>query len=235
MIEYLFFPFNALILFVDPKKAHVTNVMFLRRRRRKTMTSISEIPVQKWHIVLWAAFVVFLMVAGVVMVNGFGETGMRIVIRLTARSSCLLFLFAFLGSTLAALWPSVWTQWLRTNRRYFGLSFAISHAWHAIAILGLMLISSGQAISYSPGGMLGYVFIALMTATSSDRALQWLGDRKWYILHTVGAYYIWLAFIVTFGKKCALAPIYPFMTGLLVIAMGLRIGNSIRRRIAISS
>jgi methionine sulfoxide reductase heme-binding subunit len=205
--------------------------LFIRWERKKVMIPILKIPVQKWHIVLWAAFAVSLMVVGVVIANGFGETGIRIVIRLTARSSCLLFLFAFLGSTLAALWPNVWTQWLRANRRYFGLSFAMSHMWHAIAIIGLAFISSGQAITYSPGGMLGYVFIVLMSATSSNRAMQWLGDRRWHILHTVGAYYIWLAFMVAFSKRWTVAPIYPFMTGLLAIAMSLRIGNSIYRKV----
>lgn len=185
--------------------------------------------VQRWSIVAYSTLIVSLMVGIVGSIYGLGETGMRVAIRLTARSSCILFLLAFVGSSLAALWPSAGTQWLRSNRRYFGLSFAMSHAWHAIAIVGLAFISQGRAIGYSAGGMLGYAFITLMAATSSDRGIQWLGGRRWHILHTVGAYYLWLAFVVSFAKRWNISLVYPFMTGLLVLAMGLRIGNSIYR------
>jgi methionine sulfoxide reductase heme-binding subunit len=186
--------------------------------------------VQRWPIVAYSTVVVSLMVGIAGLLYGFGETGMRVAIRLTARSSCILFLLAFVGSSLAALWPSVGTQWLRSNRRYFGLSFAMSHAWHAIAIAGLAVISQGKTISYSAGGMLGYIFIALMAATSSEQGMQWLGDRRWHILHTVGAYYLWLAFTVSFAKRWNISLIYPCMTGLLIVAMGLRIGNWMDRR-----
>jgi methionine sulfoxide reductase heme-binding subunit len=196
------------------------------------MIVIPKLSIQKWHIVAWAMIAVSIMVAGIWTVNGLNETGMRVAIRLTARSSCLLFLLAFLGSTLAALWPSAVTQWLRTNRRYFGLSFAVSHAWHAIAILGLAFISQGTALNYSPGGILGYIFLVLMVATSWDGAMQWLGESRWHVLHTVGAYYLWIAFFVSFAKYGTIALIYPFLTGLLVVAMGLRIGNLIYRRVA---
>lgn len=195
------------------------------------MDSSASISVQKWQIVGWAAIAISLMVGGVWLVNGLTETGMRIAIRWTARSSCLLFLLAFTGSTLAALWPGLWTQWLRKNRRYLGLSFAVSHGWHAIAIAGLAWISSGKAVGYSPGAILGYVFIGLMTLTSSDRAVQWLGVRHWQILHSVGAYYLWLAFFVSFSKKWSVALIYPAMTGLLAIAIGLRAHTWIQRKI----
>jgi methionine sulfoxide reductase heme-binding subunit len=197
------------------------------------MTLIRTLSVQKWQIVGWTAIGVSLTVGVVWMTYGFGEIGMRIAIRLTARSSCLLFLLAFISSALAALWPVGWAQWLRSNRRYLGLSFAVSHAWHAIAIFGLALISSGKAISYSPGGMLGYLFIGAMAATSSNRAKQQLGNRFWYTLHAMGAYYLWLAFLISFGKRWSVSPIYPFMTGLLVIAMALRIFRWINREATI--
>lgn len=195
------------------------------------MIVIPKLSIQKWHIVAWATIAVSIMVAAIWTVNGLNETGMRVAIRLTARSSCLLFLLAFLGSTLATLWPNAGTQWLRANRRYFGLSFAASHAWHAIAILGLAFISQGTALNYSPGGILGYVFLVLMVATSWDGAMQWLGESRWHALHTVGTYYLWIAFFVSFAKHGTIALIYPFLTGLLVVAMGLRIGNLIYRRV----
>jgi methionine sulfoxide reductase heme-binding subunit len=186
--------------------------------------------IQRWHIVACSTLMVSLAVGAIALLYGLTETGLRIAIRFTARSSCVLFLLAFVGSSLAALWPSAITQWLRANRRYFGLSFAASHVWHAIAIIGLAFFSQGKAISYSPGGMLGYVFIVLMAATSNNGAMQWLGDRRWQILHLVGAYYLWIAFFVSFSKRWTVSFIYPSLTVLLVVAMGLRIFNLIDRR-----
>jgi methionine sulfoxide reductase heme-binding subunit len=186
--------------------------------------------IQRWQIVACSTLVISLTVGVIALMYGLNETGLRIATRFTARSSCLLFLLAFVGSSLAALWPSATTQWLRANRRYFGLSFAASHAWHAIAIIGLAFLSQGKAIGYSPGGMLGYVFIVLMVTTSSNGAVRWLGDRRWHILHLVGAYYLWIAFFVSFAKHGTVALIYPFLTILLLVAMGIRIANLMRCR-----
>jgi methionine sulfoxide reductase heme-binding subunit len=121
--------------------------------------------VQRWHSVACSTFMVSLAVGVIALLYGLNETGLRISIRFTARSSCVLFLMGFVGSSLATLWSSAITQWLRANRRYFGLSFAVSHAWHAIAIIGLAFLSQGKTINYSPGGLLGYAFIVLMAAT----------------------------------------------------------------------
>src|SRR5579862_5883945 len=65
----------------------------------------------------------------------FEVDGIRLVIRATARTSLLLFTLAFSAGALATLWPSGWTRWQRRNRRYLGLSFAVSHALHAAAIM----------------------------------------------------------------------------------------------------
>jgi hypothetical protein len=66
--------------------------------------------------------------------RGFEVDGVRMVIRFTARTSLVLFCLAFAGTALALMWPNAWTRWLRRNRRYLGVSFAASHAIHAVAI-----------------------------------------------------------------------------------------------------
>src|SRR6201999_4612294 len=65
----------------------------------------------------------------------FEVDGVRAVIRFTARSSLMLFCLAFSAGALARLWPNAWTRWQRRNRRYLGVSFAASHAIHAVAII----------------------------------------------------------------------------------------------------
>ena len=66
--------------------------------------------------------------------RGFEVDGVRMVIRFTARTSLVLFCLAFSAAALARLWPNASTRWLRRNRRYLGVSFAASHAIHAVAI-----------------------------------------------------------------------------------------------------
>src|SRR3954452_8219571 len=67
--------------------------------------------------------------------RNFEVEGVRMVIRYTARSSLLLFCLAFSASALHRLWPNPFSRWQLCNRRYLGLSFAVSHLIHAIAIV----------------------------------------------------------------------------------------------------
>jgi DMSO/TMAO reductase YedYZ heme-binding membrane subunit len=155
--------------------------------------------------------------------------GVRMVIRLTARTSLVFFLVAFLASASARQWPSPRTRWLLLHRRAFGLAFAVSHATHLAAILAFARMdAAGFAQQTSIGnyvsGGLGYVFIVLLAATSWDGAVQWLGARRWRLLHTVGVYYIWISFMVTFGKRIPVSPAYVLPVVVLVAALLLRLG-----------
>src|SRR3984957_8000597 len=87
----------------------------------------------------WRLFAVLaLVLAGLSIwiagIRQFEVEGVRMVIRFTARTSLLLFCLAFGAAALARLWPNAWTRWQRRNRRYLGVSFAASHAIHAVAI-----------------------------------------------------------------------------------------------------
>lgn len=137
---------------------------------------------------------------------GWGTEGYRMVIRATARTSLALFLSAFLASSLLALWPDNLTRWLRRNRRYLGLSFAMSHAIHLAAIITFArtdpttfatLSNKGSIIT----GSIGYVFIGLLAATSFDRMVAWLGPKLWQRIHIIGTWTICIFFFFTNGKR----------------------------------
>ena len=102
-----------------------------------------------------------------------------------------LFLLAFTASALWQFWPNAWTRWQRQNRRYLGVSFAVSHAIHLAAILMLGQVAPAELareadiVTVIFGG-LAYLFIAAMTLTSFDRTAAAIGPRAWKILHTVG-------------------------------------------------
>ncbi|TQF43315.1 hypothetical protein UNPF46_01570 [Bradyrhizobium sp. UNPF46] len=157
----------------------------------------------------------------------FEVEGVRMVIRFTARSSLTLYCLAFSAAALARLWPNAWTRWQRRNRRYLGLSFAASHAIHAVAIIAFAQMDpAGFAEATSPAsyifGGIGYAFIIAMSATSFDRTVALIGPRAWRTLHLAGGYYLWLQFMVSFGKRVPAMPLYAAFLIPLLIVMALR-------------
>jgi len=158
----------------------------------------------------------------------FEVEGVRMVIRFTARSSLLLFCLAFSAAALARLWPNAWTRWQRRNRHYLGLSFAASHAIHAIAIVAFARMDpAGFAEATSPAsyifGGIGYAMIIAMSATSFDRTAALIGPRAFRALHLMGGYYLWFQFMVSFGKRVPAMPPYAAFLLPLLVVMALRL------------
>jgi hypothetical protein len=165
--------------------------------------------------------------AAIHILAGGGTEGHRAVIRLTARTSLLLFLMNFVASSLVRLAPSATTRWLIRNRRYLGVSFAMSHLIHAIAIVALaradadlfwQLTTVGSIVT----GTSTYLVIALMAATSFDATARWIGPRAWRSLHWWGAWYIWVSFVFTNGKRVPMSLWYLVPVALLGLAVALR-------------
>jgi hypothetical protein len=152
---------------------------------------------------------------------------------LTARTSLLLFLLAFAASAAYRLRPGPGTRWLLANRRYVGLSFASSHLVHLLAIVALAtrvpddFWGHTQASTIVVGGI-GYVFVALMAATSNDASVAWLGRRRWRLLHLVGAYWVWQVFLISYLLRATTAPANLVPLALVLGAWGLRLAA--RRR-----
>jgi methionine sulfoxide reductase heme-binding subunit len=179
---------------------------------------------------LFAALTLALIVLSVWIagMRQFEVDGVRMVIRFTARTSLLFFCLAFSAAALARIWPNTGTRWQHRNRRYLGVTFAASHAIHAVAIVcfaqmdpaGFALETS--AASYIFGG-LGYAFIIAMAASSFDRSAAAIGPRAWRILHLSGGYYLWFQFMVAFGKRIPGMPLYSLCLIPLLAVMALRL------------
>jgi sulfoxide reductase heme-binding subunit YedZ len=159
--------------------------------------------------------------------RGFDVDGVRMVIRFTARTSLVLFCLAFAATALALIWRNAGTRWLRRNRRYLGVSFAASHAIHAVAIVAFAVMDPEtyaavtSPASYIFGGI-GYAFIIALTATSFDRTAAALGARAWRRLHLIGGYYLLLQFMVSFGKRIPDMPLYALFLVPLIAVFTLR-------------
>jgi len=146
---------------------------------------------------------------------------LRLLIRSTARTSLILFAMAFAAAALVELAPSGFTRWQRRNRRYLGVSFAVSHAIHLAALIALARIDAELFWTLTNPATIvlagtAYLLLAAMTATSFDRTAAWLGPRKWRLLHLVGGWYIWISFAVAVGKRLPQGSLYWAMMALVV-------------------
>jgi methionine sulfoxide reductase heme-binding subunit len=187
-----------------------------------------------WSIVGAVAIGLILLVSIQAMTTTAPVEGVRGIIRATARSSFALFALAFTASAAFYFWPNTWTRWQLRNRRHLGVSFALSHGVHLLAILALgriapaELAAEADAVTWIFGG-LAYVFIALMTATSFNSTARLISPRAWLILHTVGAYYIWIIFANSYLSRAVLIPGYIPVATLVVFILGLRVAALVSR------
>jgi len=134
------------------------------------------------------------VLAAAVAVAGTGKEGWALAARVTARWSVLWFLVAFSAGPLARLVRRDWTRRLVRERRGIGLGFFTAHSVHLAAVVGRLMHGGVPDAATLAGGVLAYLFVFAMAATSSDAAVHRLGARRWGWLHTAGQYYLWLIF-----------------------------------------
>lgn len=194
-----------------------------------------------WSLALGLGLAVVAASGSLAIVSADPVDGVRMVIRLTARTSLVLFVLAFTASSLLALAPSSATVWLRANRRYFGIAFAFSHFVHAAAIIALSQLDPAvfdrltTSASFIAGG-LGYAIILLMFATSFDHAVAMIGPKAWRALHTVGGWFLALFFVVNFGRRAVVSPAmyWPYMV-LIFAAIAVKLVAALQRSRALAS
>lgn len=170
------------------------------------------------------AVALLLLIAHALATAPSGEEATRLIIRQTARLSLVAFCAAFAASSLLRLWPMPATRWMMRNRRWLGLSFALSHLTHLVAILTLVRIAPDfeiEPMTIVFGG-LAYVFIAALAATSFDGAVALLGKRRWQLLHKTGMYYIWFIFAQSYTPRALSSPAYIPAAALLFGVIALR-------------
>ncbi|MBB6093692.1 DMSO/TMAO reductase YedYZ heme-binding membrane subunit [Povalibacter uvarum] len=191
--------------------------------------------IKGWRITGCVAIILLAVTGSGLLLWGFSEEFVRVVIRATARISVVLFLLAFTAASLNALFPSAMTRWLRGNRRYLGVSFALSHFTHLAALFTLGIwfphpfVDDLNVVTLIGGG-LAYVFLTLMTITSFAGPRRLIGERGWSILHTTGLYYIWLIFLNSYVSRAVMDVSYTPYALALIIAIGLRIAFWFKRR-----
>jgi sulfoxide reductase heme-binding subunit YedZ len=153
-----------------------------------------------WRLVYYTAVGIALACLASYAFHGAGANGIHHLLRLTARLALVLFSLTFSARALAELFD---LTWFVANRRYLGVSFAVAHGFHLMAILALANLEGFSAFVARQGvtlwfGALGYLLVAAMVATSFDVTTEWLGRRRWRILHGIGVYGLATFFAFTY-------------------------------------
>lgn len=185
-----------------------------------------------WPLVLCVAFAVALFYCATLLVFGYNEESMRVLVRASARSSFVIFTCAFVAHALHTLWPRQGaSRWARDNYSFLLVSLAVSHTFHALALAGLAHVTRGESLGQREvfdyaGGGLAYALMYAMAATSfakeRGRALQ--------MLHDVGMYYVWVVFMNSYGGRAIHSLAYVPFALVLVAALALRVLAALRPR-----
>ena len=88
--------------------------------------------------------------------------------------------------------PNQVTKWLRANRRFFGLAFAVGMGWH-LTVVAFAFYTFHSKLSVRDFVQILRVlcFLFLLTLTSFRVVARRLSAVNWRRLHKVGVYVIW--------------------------------------------
>jgi DMSO/TMAO reductase YedYZ heme-binding membrane subunit len=190
-------------------------------------SSASTVYLHGWRLFMIIALVVVAAAALALMTGMDSIDGTRRVIRMTARTSFLLFLAAFTASAFAFLLPSPMTRGLLRERRIVGLSFAFSHLVHAVAIYALGQLNPefwpGRATFNNLPGTIGYLFILALAFTSYRPLARSMGSAAWRRLHTTGMWVIAAVFAYSYLKRVPVNFWYAVPSALLLTAIAIRL------------
>ena len=119
--------------------------------------------------------------------------------RYTARISFFFFLISFIAGSIHYFFSNAFTRSIKSNRRYIGLSFALTHSVHLVALISFFVsINQNPDIDTLAGGGLAYLTMYIMALTSNDNAVRKIGFKRWKLIHKVGANYIAFIFAFTY-------------------------------------
>ena len=157
------------------------------------------------------------------------EQTVRMLLRLTARISCALFIVAFAGR-FATHFASPLDQRLASFRTKAFFALATSHTFHLAAIVIGLIVTSGRLVRAPwligiPVG-LGFLCIYLLPFLSA-RPLR---DKASRVIERVAVYYVWTIFFLAMAGGAFRSP-WRALTAVVLLALFI-LNNAARSRIA---
>ena len=186
-----------------------------------------------WDIVKWIVGLSCLFYLLNFAFFGFSESTNRTAIQWTARISLITFCLAFGANGIHQLFKNSLSFWVLMNRKYLGISFAISHIIHLL-FLGLLQFSFHPVFTVAKktsllAGGIAYLFLLLMLLTSFERFASKIQKNHWKWLHTFGGYWIGGVFFSSYYKRALTEPWHWLVVGLLLFLLFVRLRHRLRR------
>ena len=155
--------------------------------------------------------------------------------RYTARISFFFFTVSFLASSIHYFLSNSLANFIRNNRRHIGLSFALAHTIHLVALTSFFVTTNQNPdIVTVLGGGLAYLAMYIMAFTSNDNAVRKIGFKRWKLIHKVGANYIAFIFAFTYlgrlTKEEFSSVEFNFLFSIIIGAFALRVLHFFRTR-----
>ena len=166
---------------------------------------------------------------------GISEDNALTTLRWSARAAYLTLLLVFVARPLQQIMATPVTKGLLRHRRLIGVAFAGLYTAHMGLIFYRARISDEFVLSATENnfGVLVYVVILVMFATSFDSTAKMLGRRNWKILHKVGLFGLFAAFVEAvrpYSLDFRAEAIFYFLTALAVIALLIRVAAFVKER-----
>ena len=150
------------------------------------------------HPYLFVAASLALCAVAAVAGYGTGIEGLQAVTRYTGRAGLLWFSIIFLLAASHRFRGGAATR----DALRITVAFGIHHTVHLALLLAYVWGSaSGLDVSRAAGGMLGYVLLFAMMATS--RSAEDAGPFRYRALHELGLWYLWVVFALTYVPRLA--------------------------------
>lgn len=173
------------------------------------------------------AIALTVMCTALVLIGSSQADDAHLVIRWTARSSLVLFLLAYIARPACQLRPTPTTKTILAQRKWIGLGFATSHAFHLAGIIALARPDFGAfARDQSPTilvAVLAYIVLFAMAFTSITVVKKRIPSRRWKQLHRFGMHLLWIPFASTYLAAMFARPIFAIPAAALIAAAVIRI------------
>ncbi|HKD78626.1 MAG TPA: hypothetical protein VKH81_02980 [Candidatus Angelobacter sp.] len=161
-------------------------------------------------------------------------------LHLTARTTFVFFVGAFVGNAVRDLWPGAFSIWLAKQRDWFLPAAAVSHTFHLAAIIAFFEIigwSHLKMVTLVGGGSVYLLIYGLAIAAvlrlRRRKEMFLFGRQKFEAL---AMYLIWLIFALAFVRRIVSGwLVYSLLGASALAALALRVACLVRHRRAMTA
>ena len=161
-------------------------------------TFFSNKAINKWRLFwLIATPMSIVMIVAMMRVDLSTGPGVSSMIGFSVRWAVPFIFIIVATSSIQALFPGPFSNWLLRNRKYIGLCFAVAMAWQGLFISMMSLFFRDYyfgeiyLLRDELEGTVGYIFLTAMVATSFPFGRKHLSQKQWKLIHKSSLYFLW--------------------------------------------